>query len=343
MLGTRRSLAARLAAVALPMLAVTSLTTASAQQPITMKVGIVVQNDPLHESIKLYKDRVEARSGGRIKVELFPGAQLGGIPQHVQGVLLGTVEMFMTPPAFFVGAEKRFSVTDTPGLFDSIEHAHATLTDSEFRDAYLSAGEAKGVKGVSFWAYSPTSYASLSPIRRIDDFKGKKLRVLATAVETGLMRDLGAAGVPMDYAETLPALQSKTIDGIRSSIVVLGASKHFTVTKFITVIEDTQIPCAGMVSMVFFNKLPADLRKVIEDAGRDIEAPMLKVALDFDARAQQLWKDNGAEIIKLPAAERADFMRRARAIGENVLSNDPVTKDLYATFKQVAEKHRKKT
>ncbi|MBM3525697.1 MAG: hypothetical protein FJX57_22330, partial [Alphaproteobacteria bacterium] len=99
------------AAVAvLPVFCLTAGQPALAQQPITMKVGIVVQNDPLHESIKMFKDRLEARSNGRIKVELFPGAQLGGIPQHVQGVLLGTVEMFMTPPAFFVGAEKRFSV-----------------------------------------------------------------------------------------------------------------------------------------------------------------------------------------------------------------------------------------
>ncbi len=314
----------------------------AAQDTFSMKVGIVVQNDPLHESIKLLKERVEARTNGRVKVELFPGAQLGGIPQHVQGVLLGTIETFVTPPAFFKGTDPRFGVTDAPGLFDSIEHAHRTFTDPEFREPYLNAGVAKGVKGISVWNYSPTSYASLTPIRKLDDFKGKKIRVLATPVELGIMKELGAAGIPMDYAETLPALQNKTLDAQRSSIVVMGSSKHYTVTKFITVVQDTMIPCGAMVSTAFLNKLPADLRQAVEQAGKDTEEPMLKIAIEFDAKAEQLWKDNGAEIITLSPADKTEFMKRARAVGEQVLSGDPATKDLFEVFKRIAEKHRKK-
>ena len=311
-------------------------------QEFTMKVGVVVQNDPLHESIKLLKERVEARTNGRVKVEIFPGAQLGGIPQHVQGVLLGTIEGFTTPPAFFKGTDPKFGVTDAPGLFDSIEHGHRTFTDPEFREPFLAAGVAKGVKGISIWNYSPTSYASLTPIRRLDDFRGKKIRVLATPVEIGIMKELGATGIPMDYAETLPALQNHTLDAQRSSIVVMGSSKHYTVTKFITIVQDTMIPCAAMVSVSFLNKLPADLRQAVEAAGKDTEEPMLKIAQDFDSRAEQLWKDNGAEIIHLPEADQAEFMKRARAVGEQVEGGDPATKDLFEVLKRVAERHRKK-
>ena len=314
----------------------------AAQDTFSMKVGIVVQNDPLHESMKLLKERVEARTNGRVKVELFPGAQLGGIPQHVQGVLLGTIETFVTPPAFFKGTDPRFGVTDAPGLFDSIEHAHRTFTDPEFREPYVNAGTAKGVKGISVWNYSPTSYASLTPIRRLDDFRGKKIRVLATPVELGIMKDLGASGIPMDYAETLPALQNRTLDAQRSSIVVMGSSKHYTVTKFITVVQDTMIPCGAIASMAFLNKLPAELRQAVEQAGKDTEEPMLKIALDYDSRAEKLWKENGAEIIQLPPADKQEFMKRARAVGEQVLGGDPATKDLFEVFKRVAEKHRKK-
>jgi C4-dicarboxylate-binding protein DctP len=314
----------------------------AAQETFTMKAGIVVQNDPLHESIKLLKERVEARTNGRVKVDLYPSAQLGGIPQHVQGVLLGTIEVFTTPPAFFKGTDPRFGVTDAPGLFDSIEHAHRTFTDPEFRETYLNAGTAKGVKGISVWNYSPTSYASLTPIRRLDDFRGKKVRVLATPVELGIMKELGATGIPMDYAETLPALQNRTLDAQRSSIVVMGSSKHYTVTKFITIVQDTMIPCGAIASMAFLNKLPADLRQAVEQAGKDTEEPMLKIALDYDKRAEQLWKENGAEIIQLPPADKTEFMKRARAVGEQVLSGDPATKDLFETLKRVAEKHRKK-
>ena len=85
--------------------------------------------------------------------------------------------------------------------------------------------------------YGPTSFASLRPIRTLDDFKGRKIRVLASKMETALVGKLGATGVPMSYIEVLPGLSRKTIDGVRSSIIVMGGSKFFTVTKYITVVE----------------------------------------------------------------------------------------------------------
>jgi len=83
-------------------------------------------------------------------------------------------------------------------------------------------------------------------------------------------------------------------------------------------------------------------RQAVEQAGKDTEEPMLKIAIEFDAKAEQLWKDNGAEIIRLPPADKTEFMKRARAVGEQVLSGDPATKDLFEVFKRIAEKHRKK-
>ncbi|MBM3485127.1 MAG: TRAP transporter substrate-binding protein [Alphaproteobacteria bacterium] len=318
-------------------------TAAARAQDFTMKIAIVVVNDPLHEFIKEYKTRIEAKTNNRIKAELYPGAQLGGIPRLAEGVLLGTIEMFVTPPSFFKGADTRFQVTDGPGLFDNLDHAHAALTDPTFRDPYLDVGVPKGVKGVSMWVYGPTAYASLEPIRKIDDFKGKKLRVLATNVETGIMRKLGAAGVPMDFAEVLGALQNKTLDGIRSSMVVMGASKFFTVTKNLLIVNDTMIPCAAMVSTAFLNKLPADLRQAVLDVGKDMEPFMLKTAKEFDARAEQLWKDNGATISRLTDAERADFLKRAVSVGDEVLGSDAQLKPLYEALKKAAETHRKRS
>jgi C4-dicarboxylate-binding protein DctP len=312
-------------------------------QPYTMKLAIVVINDPLWEFIKEYKTRIEAKTNGQIKAELYPSAQLGGIPRLVEGVQLGTIEMFGTPPAFFKGADTRFQVTDAPGLFDDIEHSHNTLADPKFRDPYLSVGESKGVKGVSMWMYGPTSYATTTPVRKIDDFKGKKLRVLATNIERGIMGKIGAAGIPMDFAELLGALQNRTLDGVRSSIVVMGASKFFTVTKYITVVNDTMIPCAGMVSTAFLNKLPANLRQAVEEVGREMEPFMLKVALDFDARAEKLWSDNGAEVIKLSGADKAEFMKRAQAVGDEVMNSDPQLKPLYDVLKERAAFHKKKS
>ena len=315
----------------------------AAQQTFTLKIASVTQNDPTVDFMKMYKDKIEAKTNGRIKAELYPAAQLGGIPNLVQGILLGTIEMYATPPTFFKGADIRYTVTDAPGLFDSIEHGHRSINDPEFREPFANAGAAKGVKAISLFMYGPTAYATTFPVRKLDDFKGKKFRVLASAIETGIMREVGAAGVPMDFAEILPALQNKTIDGVRSNASVMGGAKFFTVAKYLIDVRDTMIPSAGMASVAFLDKLPADLRKMVEDTGRECDDEMLKIAQQYAANAAKLWADNGAEVMTLTPEDKAEFMKRARSVGDSVLGGDPQTKDLYETLKRVADKHRQKS
>ncbi|HEY5608187.1 MAG TPA: hypothetical protein VIM38_07600, partial [Alphaproteobacteria bacterium] len=62
----------------------------------------------------------------------------------------------------------------------------------------------------------------------------------------------------------------------------------------------------------------------------------------YDGRAVQLWKDNGAEVIALPPADQAEFMRRVRTVADDVLGNDPALKEMYTLYKQVADSHRMK-
>ena len=315
---------------------------AQAQQPFTMKLGGIAVGDPSHEYLKLFKEKIEAKSGGRIKGETYPGAQLGGFPRMIEGVQLGTIELYMGPPGMQRGLDARVQVVEAPGLFDNMEHGQKTITDPRFRDKFAEINTPKGLKGITFYNYGPSAYASTSPLRKLDDFKGKKFRVLATKVEIEAMNRLGATGVPMDFSEVLPALQSKVLDGIRSNIVVMGAGKYFTITKYITDVQDSMIPIGGWVSTQWFNKLPADLQKMVLDTGREMEDIVYKICLDFDNRAAQLWRDNGAEVIKLSPADQAEFMRRFRSVADEVMGNDPAIKELYNLYKEVAESHRKK-
>ena len=79
-----------------------------------MKIGMVTINDSNHFSANWMKKEIEAKSNGRIKVGVFPAAQLGKIPRQIEAIQLGTQEVFMIPPGFFIGIDKRFMVTDAP-------------------------------------------------------------------------------------------------------------------------------------------------------------------------------------------------------------------------------------
>lgn len=319
--------------------ALSRITGANAAE-FTIKIAVIPTNEIHHEFARAYEEGLEAATGGRIDVQIYPGGQLGNIQQMVEGMQLGTIEMGMLPPGFFKGVDSRFQVTDVPGLFDDISHISRSLSDPEFRTPFLEVAKDKGLIGVAIFDYGPSAYASLEPIRTLADFKGKKMRVLATDVERGVMDEFGSTGIPMGMTNVIPALQRGQLEGIRSTIVVLAALKFYDVTKYITLVEDTHIPDVAMMSMKFYESLPADLQRTVMDVGRDLERYMEDVVTRYDRRASQLWRDKGGETIRLSPEERADFMERVAPIGDKVMGGDPELAPLYNLLKKVAAKNR---
>src|SRR4051812_28154372 len=169
----RTTAAAALAALALA-------AQAQAQQ-FTMKLSTPTINDVTHEWMKTFKDGVEKRSAGRIKVEIYPANQLGQIPRTVEGVALGTIEMTTPAVGFLIGLEPRFQVLDAPGLFNSVEHAQKVFTDPEVRKRLATLGAAKGVEPLFTFANGPLMLLSHKPVRAVEDLKAQKIRVPGAA------------------------------------------------------------------------------------------------------------------------------------------------------------------
>lgn len=331
-MGTRTILGA-LTAVAVAGFA----TTASAQMDI--KIGYATINDPQHAVAQEIQKRIDGKMG--FKVRYFPAGQIGGIHRMIEGLQFGTLEVMISPPGFMVGIDQAFQVPDAPGIFDSVMHAHRALNDPAFFEKYSKLAAGKGIDIASLYVYGPTAWASKKPIRKLADMKGLKVRVLATKMEGALVGEFGAAGVPIDYVEVLPSLQRGTIDAVRSSIIVMGGSKFFTVSKYITVIESGQIPSAVLVSQAWLKKLSGDQRKFVMSTLHGMTDWNTQTAIEYDKRAEKVWKDNGGEVIRLSDAEQKEFMDRVRPLGDQFLGANPATKDMYALLKEAVARTRK--
>ncbi len=310
-------------------------------QTFDMKIAGTAINDPNHGYMMEFARRIEAETNGRIKGQVFPAGQLGGGQRLIEGLQLGTVEMVVLPPSFFKSVSPVFEVLDAPGVLKNLQHAQVVLQDPEFQVPFLKAGEARGIVGVSLYGYDGSSYAGTTPFRTLADFKGKKIRVLAGKAELMLMESIGAVGVPVDFSEVIPAMQRKTVDGVRSSKVVMMGAKYFTVAKYLTLVEEQHIPTAVFVSKMFLDRLPADLRATVMKVGKDMNDWAYKAVLQAQEKAIQAWKDGGAEIINLPPADQAEFVKRALLIGDEVFgkSTDANVKGMYETLKKVAARH----
>ena len=303
-----------------------------------MRIGMVTIHDAQQTFAKKYGEELSKRTNGKIKVEVFPAGQLGKIPTQIENLKLGAQAAFLVPSGFLSGINKAFQVTDAPGIYKSFWHAQNAITEPAFRSKYLAAAEKAGIVGVSIWNYGPTSIASLKPIRKIDDMKGLKIRVLATKMESKIASVLGMTGVPMPLTAVLPALQQHTIDGCRAPTSLMTALKYYTATKYVTDIESGMIISVLWVSKAWLNKLPKPLQDAVMKTGQDLQTWAGYNAKSFVDRAQQNWTKNGGEVLHLSAADMAEVRHRLAPLGDEFLGTNPATKDMYELLKKALAK-----
>ncbi|MEZ5649886.1 MAG: TRAP transporter substrate-binding protein [Burkholderiaceae bacterium] len=296
---------------------------------------------PMNSLMKEFKKCIEPASGGKIAVQLFPGSQLGGVGSHIQGMQNGTIEMSTFATQHLKGVDKRFGIVDAPGLLNSFEHANATYWDPGFRDKYLQAAQDKGVLGISMLAYGPTSFQTVKPMRTLEDFRGKKFRILASDVEKKEMDALGAAGLQVEVPDFVPAMQRGQIDGLHSNISLAAAYKWYTAAKYATLTNESMIPIGAFISTKFFDKLPADLQQKVRDCGTEAQHNAAPVAVETDANAQAAWKAAGAEIIHLSKDDQAKLTKMAVDIGDSIYLEDPETKEMFEALKAAAARTAK--
>jgi tripartite ATP-independent transporter DctP family solute receptor len=324
----RKTLAATVAAAAMM---------AGPAAAIDMKIGFVTINDSQHRSADWIAAEVKKRTNGAITPRVFPAAQLGKIPRQIEGVLLGTQEVFMSPPGFFVGLNKALQAADAPGLFTSTDHQNRTLNHPTVREKFLNLPAAKGVKGLFIWSAGGSAYSARKPILKAEDLKGMKIRVLASPMERALMEAVGAAGTPMPYSEVLPALQRKVIDGARAPIVVVGPSKFYTVVPHITIENGNFVPSAFWVSTRWFEKLSSEHQKILTEVGRDATEVAQKSANEIAALWEKKWVEEGGKVYRFPDAERKRLMEIYAPLGDKVLGSDPAIAPMYNLIKAAAK------
>ncbi len=298
------------------------VTAAHAQAPQTVKFGLATLNDAQHEYIKRLAAAIEKESGGRFKSEVYPASQLGPIPRQIEATQLGGIQIFAAPPEFFDGLDARFGLLSAAGLFRDMPHVVKSMADPEFRKAFYALGANRGIKVAGLFLSGPTAINSRKAINNFGDIKGLKLRVLASPFQTRPIAHLGGTAVPMALGDVLPALQQGTIDGVMSTVPVLSALRYYDAAKFITETNFSFTISMSAISKVWFDKLPADLQKVVADNAYKIASEMQPYVDEFYQAQRKVWSEKGGTVIDLPKADKEKMIVELGALTEKTVVSE---------------------
>ena len=306
----------------------------------TMKITLPTLNDPSHQFAKNYAAALEKDSGGRIKPEIFPASQLGSIPRQIEGTQFGSIQCVIIPPEFFVGVDERFELMAAPGLVDSMAHGQRLAADQELLKLMLGLGANKGLHGVAMFMNSPSSVIAKAPIRHLSDFKGKKIRVLASKFQSVPLERLGATPVAMTLGDVIPAIQQGAIDGAIGGIVIFTPMHFQDAAKYVTETGQPAIFAIAEVNKAWYESLPADLQKIVDKDAAAQQAAIGPIALAIVDKSRKGWTDSGGELISLPPAEQADMMKMFASADADVAKAKQPLDEAYKIVSAAAQRTR---
>jgi TRAP-type C4-dicarboxylate transport system substrate-binding protein len=322
------------------------LPAAHAQQKYEMKLAYFVGDQhAMSQWLVKWSEALEKGSGGRIAVKRFPNAQMGPTPAHYDFARTGQADV-----SWFLhgGTPGRFPLTEIinlPFMVGSSEIGTKVLNDAELRAKYLDA-EHKGLKVLMLFTHQPGGpHTTKKPIRTLEDFKGLRLRFASPTVRD-LVGALGATPVGVPPTEIAEQLNKGTIDGafmdyggVGIAFKLGGTIKHSTelycyVTSFgLGMNED------------FWNKLPADLKKLVLDTTTGKEAEVGQAWDALDVPGKKAIMDGGGEAIRFAASEMAKVRKIGAEVSEAKIKEYDAkgmpARAVYNTMRQLSEKHAK--
>lgn len=250
-----------------------------------------------------FADEVAKRSGGRIHIEQFPNATLGGEVEMLDGLKLGTVDFAIISGAALGNVLPEAGVFSIPFLFRDADHAHAVL-DSPLGQSYLGKLKDRGMVGLAWGENGMRQLTNAKhPVKTPDDLKGLKLRLPQSEVMVAGFKALGAETAAIGFPQLYAALQTGQVDGEENPIATILSAKFSSVQKYLTLSSHVYDPAAILVS--------GESWKEFSEADRSILLAAAKVAAEASRRFAADAQKNGVQELKKQGMEVTEQIDRA--------------------------------
>ena len=256
-----------------------------------------------HIGAEQFKKLVEEKSGGEMKVTIFPQAQLGGERDLAEGVRMGTIEMSSVAAGNMAGFVPELQVFGAPFLFKTREQVYTVLDGPVGKDlADIMLG--KGFVNLSIWEVGFRNITNNTrPVKTPDDMKGLKIRVQESKIWIEFMKRLGAIATPIPFGELYTALQQKVVDGQENPVATIYSMKFYEVQKYLSLTGHTYEPALVVANPKWFNGLDPKHQAILKEAAMEAAVFQRQKLADLDRERFDVIRKAGVEVEENPDKE----------------------------------------
>ena len=247
----------------------------------------------------IFSAKLKQLSGGKMLVDQYPGAQLGQESQLLQLVKSGDLDFAIVSSANTATISPQAGVMSLHFLFRSPEHVIKSLGDPRVFEAIRDMIDqtSQGIHVIGLGTQGVRSLYGKKEIHKVQDLKGMKVRVQATATEDTMFPAYGAQTVHMPFGSVYTSLQTGVVDFGENSINVYLVNRHYEVAPVLSITEHEANNAILWVSDRLWQSLNADQKKWVLAAGHDVSTMEPKRAFELEDQALAKVKSIGIKVV----------------------------------------------
>jgi tripartite ATP-independent transporter DctP family solute receptor len=274
--------------------------------------SVLPESHPVHKALVMFADKVKEKTNGEAIVTVYPAGQLGQEKDYIEGVKLGSIEFTKVSSAPLGQFSKSLQVVSLPFIWKNADHQHKVV-DGAIGERLMQDLDAAGFKGLAFFDAGFRSVTtSKAPVKKPDDLKGLKIRVMQSEPLIESINAFGATAVPMGQSEVYVALQQKVIDGWENNEPTVISFNMQEVAKYYSYTRHVSIPDILIMSKPVFDAAPPEIQKAILEAAKETIPAQRKIWSDYVEQAKTQLKEKGMEFNEVDNIQ--DFQAKAQPV-----------------------------
>lgn len=300
----------------------------------TIKVGLAVPTtDAMYLGWEAFKQYIEKKGDGSLKVDIYPNSQLGSGDRELnEAAQFGDVTCASGSTSPLATLVPDLLVLDVPFSFMNRDAVFAAL-DGELGDALRKSIAAKGLITPKFWGNGFRNVTNnRRPIRTPDDLDGLKLRTMENPLQIAAWRAMGANPTPMAFGEVFTALQQGTVDGQENPYTLIVNMRFYEVQKYLTTTQHVYTAVAPVCNKAFYDGLTTAQKTLFGEAFDEATRVQRSMLLKLEQDSVAVIAKAGTQIIDLTDTERMAFRKGTPAA--LALAKQRVSPEVFAAYQK---------
>lgn len=273
-----------------------------------------------------FKQLVEERSGGKVRIQLFGNAMLGSDRVTMESAQRGTLDLSSSSSPNMANFSKAFMVFDLPYITspDHQKKLYAALDNGPLGEYFTKECEKINLKPIMYSEYGYRNFVTTKKeITNLNDLKNLKVRTTASPVEVAVAAKLGMNPTPIAWGEVYTALQQGTVEAEGNTFSLLKDAKHTEVLKYAIDSAHNYSMHILLMNKRKFDSLPADTQELLLKAGHDALEYQRSITAELEAKAIEAFAAQGIKIHNLTPEERAEFVEATRPVWDEFTAEIP--------------------